>query len=100
MFLSAYHFEGDAAALVEAYDGMRAAFPSDAFAFQACVVTEGGITVFDGCPSRADFATFSTGPEFRALVAASGLPMPRIDPLGEVHVAVANAAAVGEVRAR
>jgi len=56
--------------------------------------------VCDGCPGRADFATFSTGPEFRALVAASGLPMPRIEPLGEVHVAVANAAAVGEVRAR
>jgi len=33
MFLSAYHFEGDAAALVEAYDRMRAAFPSDAVAF-------------------------------------------------------------------
>lgn len=100
MFLSAYHFEGDAAALVEAYDRLRAAFPPDALAFHACVVAEGGITVFDGCPSRADFATFSTGPQFRGAVAAAGLPTPRIEPLGEVHVAVANPAAIGEVRAR
>ena len=100
MFLSAYHFEGDAAALVEAYDRMRALFPPDALVFHACVVADAGITVFDGCPSRADFATFSTGPQFRGAVAAAGLPTPRIEPLGEVHVAVANPADIGEVRAR
>ncbi len=100
MFLGAYHFDGDAAALVEAYDRMRAFFPPDALAFHACVVAEGGITVFDGCPSRADFATFSTGPQFRGAVAAAGLPTPRIEPVGEVHAAVANAAAINEVRAR
>ena len=79
---------------------MRAFFPPDAFAFHACVVAEGGITVFDGCPSRADFATFSTGPQFRGAVVAAGLPTPRIEPLGEVHVAVADVAAIGEVSAR
>ncbi|GAA4848802.1 hypothetical protein ACFQ34_17840 [Pseudonocardia benzenivorans] len=90
MFLSAYHFDGDPTTLVPAYDRMQEGFPPDMFDLHACVVTGSGITVYDGCPSRADFERFAVSPEFRSAVAAAGLPQPRIQPLGEVHYAVAG----------
>ena len=90
MFLSAYHYDGDPAALVTAYDVMRRGFPPDTFELHACVVTGSGITVYDACPTREVFEGFSVSPEFRGAVAAAGLPAPRIEPLGEVHHAVAG----------
>ncbi|MGI5125903.1 hypothetical protein ACQEVB_03710 [Pseudonocardia sp. CA-107938] len=92
MFLSAYHFDGDPMTLVPAYDRMREGFPPDMFDLHACVVTGSGITVYDGCPTREDFEGFSVSADFRSAVAAAGLPQPRIEPLGEVHHAVAGKA--------
>jgi hypothetical protein len=90
MFLSAYHFDGDPATLVTAYDVMRRGFPPETFELHACVVSGAGITVYDACPTREIFESFSTGPEFRGALAAAGLPAPRVEPLGEVHDAVAG----------
>jgi hypothetical protein len=90
MFLSAYHFDGDPTTLLPAYDRMQEGFPPGMFDLHACVVTASGITVYDGCPSREDFEGFSAGDDFRSAVAAAGLPQPRIEPLGEVHYAVAG----------
>jgi len=89
MFLSAYHYDGDPATLVGAYDRMRQGFPDDLFALHVCVVTAAGITVFDACPSRAVFEEFHRSPEFRGATAAAGLPEARVEPLGEVHDVVA-----------
>ena len=90
MFLSAYHFDGDPAALVPAYDVMQQGFPPDNFELHACVVTGSGITVYDACPTREIFEGFSVSSEFRGVLDAAGLPTPRIEPLGEVHHAVAG----------
>lgn len=90
MFLSAFHYDGDPARLVPAYDTMREGFPEDAFELHVCVVTSTGITVFDACPSREVFEEFSRSPQFLDAAAAAGLPASRIEPLGEIHYAVAG----------
>jgi hypothetical protein len=90
MFLAAYHFDGDPAVLVAGYDRMLQGFPPDAFELHACVTTDAGISVYDACPTRAEFERFRTGAEFRDAVAAAGLPLPRIEPLGEMHHVVAR----------
>lgn len=92
MFLNAYHFAGDPAALVPAYDVLQRGLPPETIELHACVVTETGITVYDACPSREIAASFSAGPEFRGAVAAAGLPEPRVEPLGEVHFAASGKA--------
>ncbi|WP_033290214.1 hypothetical protein [Amycolatopsis jejuensis] len=85
MFLAAYHFDGPSDELLPAYDKLLAGFPADAIVLHACVVRDGGITVYDSCPDRAEFAKFSTDPGFRAAIADAGLPAARIEPLGEIH---------------
>ena len=87
MFLGAYHFDGDPEALVQAHDAMLAGFPPGAIDLHVCVVRDGGITVFDSCPSIEQFRAFSGSPEFAAVVAGAGLPAPRIEEVGEVHAA-------------
>jgi hypothetical protein len=52
-----------------------------------CIVRDGGLTVFDACPSATVFAGFSSGPEFAGAVRAAGLPTPRVEPLGDIHAA-------------
>jgi hypothetical protein len=94
MFLSAYHFDGDPARLLPAYDAFAATFPPDALTLHACVVTESGISVYDACPTREVFEEFCHGAAFRSALEAAGLQLPRIVPLGEVHhLAAAGAAA-------
>ena len=90
MVLSAYYFDGDPAALVPACDGLATTFPPAALELQTCIVTARGITVYDACPTRAVFEEFHRGVVFRSAVAAAGLPLPRVEPLGEVHRAVAR----------
>jgi hypothetical protein len=92
MFLSAYHFDGDPGALVPAYDAFARTFPPEALELHACVVTTRGITVYDACPTREVFEEFHRSAGFRSAVAAAGLPLPRIEPLGEVHRAVTGRA--------
>lgn len=85
MFLSAYHFDGDPVALAAAHDRLYQRLPPESLALHVCVLVEGGITVFDACPSREIFATFSQSAEFRQALADAGLPQPQLKPLGEVH---------------
>ncbi len=85
MFLSAYHFDGEPAALAAAHDRLFAQFPPESLDLHVCVLIDGGITVFDACPSREVFASFSGSAEFGQALAAAGLPQPRLEPLGEVH---------------
>lgn len=85
MFLSAYHFDGDPAELVEAHDRLTKQFPPEALQLHLCVLVDRGIVVYDACPSRADADAFSTSAEFLASIDEAGLPRPRIEPLGELH---------------
>jgi hypothetical protein len=90
MFLSAYHFDGDPAVLVPAYETLMSGFPPGAAELHVCVLTETGLSVYDACPSREVFEEFSRG-GFQTAVAAAGLPVPRIVPLGDVHNAITAA---------
>jgi hypothetical protein len=90
MFLGAYHFDGEPGPLLEGYDRLVAQFPPGAIELNVCVARDDGITVFDACPSREDFAGFSQSPEFLGAVSGAGLPAPRVEPLGDVHAATAR----------
>jgi hypothetical protein len=94
MFLSAYHFDGDPAELLAGQQRLMRSFPPDALELNVCVERADGITIYDACPSRAVFDEFHTSDAFRVAVSAAGLPSPRIEPLGDVHGAVASAANV------
>ena len=85
MFLSAYHLDGDTAELLPAYRRLQTTFPPESLDLHVCVVREDGITIYDACPSRAEFEEFQRSPEFRSALADAGLPEPRIEPLGEVQ---------------
>ena len=81
MFLGAFHFDGAVDELTPAYDRMLAGYPPDSLQLHVSVVRDGGITVFDACPSRTDFEQFTAG----GALAAAGLPWPRIEPIGDVR---------------
>ena len=85
MFLGAYHFDGSPAELIPAYERLMAGFPPDSLDLHVCVVRDGGLTVYDTCPSAEVFAAFSTSDDFAGAVRAAGLPDARVEPLGDVH---------------
>jgi hypothetical protein len=85
VFLAAFHFDGAATDLLPAYDRLMKAYPPDVLELHVCIQREDGVTVYDACPSHADFVAFSTSTELAAAVAAAGLPTPRIEALGEVY---------------
>ena len=87
MYFAAYHFDGDADRLYASYERMLTT-QADQAILNLCVVREDGITVYDTCPTREDFESFSTGDEFRSALKDAGLPAPRLEPLGEVRSAV------------
>lgn len=85
MFLGSYHFDGDPVALVAAYDRLMQMMPADQIDLHVCVAREGGITIFDACPSRDVFSQFSSSADLAAAFHQAGLPQPRVEPLGDVH---------------
>jgi hypothetical protein len=87
MHLGIYEIDGDPDELLPAYDRLMAGMPDGQVFFHACVVRDGGITIYDACPTREIFERFSTSDEFRSAAAAVGLPWPsRIEGL-PVHAA-------------
>lgn len=76
MHFGIYTYDGDPDGLLAAYDRLMAGMPEEGVTFHACAVREGGITVFDACPSREAFERFSTSAEFRGAAEAAGLPAP------------------------
>jgi hypothetical protein len=87
-FLGCYHFTGEPQELLTAYDRLRARYPDPTLDLHVCVVRPDGITVIDTCPDRKAFTTFSTGSDFNAALAGVGLPVPQVEPLGDVYSAV------------
>ncbi len=91
MFLGRYDFDGDPDALLTAYDRMMAVMPADGIGFHICIRRDGGITIYDTCPSAEVFAAFSSSPQTLEAMNGAGLPEPVITPLGEAHRALASA---------
>jgi hypothetical protein len=87
MFLGSFRLDGDPQALLSGYERLMETYPPDSLDLHVCVQRADGITIYDACPTRADFDAFTTSSEFRTALAAAGLPEPRIDALGEVYTA-------------
>ena len=62
MFLGRYDFEGDREELLAAYDRLMTTDVVDSVTFQACIARDGGISVYDTCPSEDVFRAFSSRP--------------------------------------
>lgn len=76
MYLGVYEIDGEPEQLLAAYDRLMAGMPPAQIDFHACAVRDGGITIFDACPTKEAFERFSTGAEFRGAAEAAGLPWP------------------------
>jgi hypothetical protein len=85
MFLTAYHYEGDPIELTAAHRRSLDLVPPGVLTLHIVILTDRGISVFDECPSREVAAAVHDGPEFHDLMAAAGLPSPRIEPLGDIE---------------
>ena len=48
---------------------------------------DGGLTVFDACPTKAIYEEFTKSETFLGAIAEAGLPAPRVSGLGDVQVA-------------
>ena len=88
MFLGAYHFDGDPDVLLAGHRRLLETYPPASLELHVAVKRENGITVFDACPSREVFTSFSTSPEFTDALREAGVPAPRIELLGDVAVAL------------
>jgi hypothetical protein len=87
LYLGALHFDGDPDALLLAYHRLLERFPPETLVLHICVRQDDGLTVLDACPTKEIFTEFTGGDAFRGAVAGAGLPTPRVEPLGDVHVA-------------
>ena len=87
LYLGAYHFDGRPDELLPAYERLLANFPLATLDVHVCVERDGGLTIFDSCPSKAVHDDFVRSDGFLGAVATAGLPAPRTEGLGNVHVA-------------
>lgn len=94
MFLGCYRFDGDPAELLPAYDRLVAMIGTDGMSFHACVPGDGGIRIYDACPTREVFTSVSTSPGLLGAFEAAGLPPGTVEHLGDIHAAVVQHAPV------
>jgi len=87
MYLGAAHFDGDPGQLLPAYRQMLEKFGLEALDVHLCITRDGGLTVFDACPTREIYEEFTRSETFLGAIAAAGLPAPRVSGLGDIQVA-------------
>jgi hypothetical protein len=87
LYLGAAHFDGNPSQLLPAYHRMLERFGLDTLDVHLCVVRDDGLTVLDACPGKAVHDDFTTSDTFRDAIAAAGLPVPRIEGLGDIRIA-------------
>jgi hypothetical protein len=87
LHLGAFHFDGDPEALLAPCERLVERFPLETPDVHVCVAREGGLTVFDACPSKAVHAQFVRSTGSLGAIAAAGLPTPRTEGLGDIRVA-------------
>ena len=88
LYLGVTHFDGDPDDLLAGYHRMLERFPPESLALHLCITRDGGLTVFDACPTKAIYEEFTGSEMFLGAIAAAGLPAPRIEAVGDVHVAL------------
>ena len=76
MHASIWRFRGDPDDLLPRYDAMVAEIPRENMRLHVCLRSDEGIMLFDTCPSREVFESFSAGDTFRELRRRHGLPEP------------------------
>jgi len=91
MFLGKYEYEGDPDELLAGYDRLMTQIPRESIGIHICIRVDGGITIYDTCPTAEVWMSFANDPNIRAAMVAVGLPEPTVTPLGEVHSALAAA---------
>jgi hypothetical protein len=84
MFLTRYDFDGDPDAMLAGHERLFATYPPEILDFHFVIRRPDGISVYDACPDEATARSFAASSEFTAAVTAGGLPLPRIEYLGEV----------------
>jgi len=94
MYLGRYDYEGDPDDLVAAYDTLMTQIPPKAISFHICIRRDGGITVYDTCPTAEIWRAMASDQGLRDAMTGAGLPEPTVTPLGEAHSAKAAAAYV------
>jgi hypothetical protein len=87
LYLGAVHFDGEPGELLPAYHRLLEQFGIDSLDVHLCVIRDGGLTVFDACPTKVIYEEFTASDTFRGAIASAGLPAPRIEGLGDVQVA-------------
>jgi hypothetical protein len=86
-YLGVVHFDGDPGELLPAYHRLLDRFGIDTLDVHLCVTRDGGLTVFDACPTKAIHEEFTKSDTLLDVIAAAGLPVPRFEGLGDVQVA-------------
>jgi hypothetical protein len=84
MYLGHYAFDGDPTLLEAAYRRLMAMTPTDNLELHVVVVRPDGLDIYDSCPDEATFTAFRASDEFAAALAASGMPTPRVNGIGEI----------------
>jgi hypothetical protein len=79
--------DGDPGELLPAYQRMLDKFGLEALDVHLCITRDGGLTVFDACPTKQIYEEFTRSETFLGAIAEAGLPEPRVSGLGDVQVA-------------
>jgi hypothetical protein len=90
MYLGAAYFDGDPGELLPAYHRMLDKFGLEGLEgldVHLCITRDGGLTVFDACPTKEIYEEFTRSETFLGAIAEAGLPVPRVSGLGDVQVA-------------
>jgi hypothetical protein len=87
-YLGAVHFDGDPGDLLPGYNRLLKRFPPETLDLHVCITRDGGLTVLDACPTKEIYMAFTASDAFLGAIAEVGLPSPRVEPLGHVHLAV------------
>jgi len=88
MFFGIYRFEGKVDELTPKYEKMVASIPKESMHLHVCVRDAGGLTIYDTCPSREVFQSFSSSDFFHEALKSVGLPTPQVTPVGDVQAAI------------
>jgi len=92
MYMSRYSFDGDPTDLEHRYHQFVSGMPAENIELQVVIRRPDGLDVYDSCPTREEFLAFSASAEFAAAIAGVGLPVPRVEGLGDIaHVVVKEA---------
>ena len=87
MYLGAAYFDGDPDELLPAYQRMLEKFGLETLDVHLCITRDGGLTVFDACPTKQIYEEFTRSETFLGAIAEAGLPAPRVSGLGDIQVA-------------